>query len=75
MSNYPNKGQLEFIRSKFPEGCRIELVSTKDPYTNLKRGDQGTVTFVDDMATIHINWDNGSGLGMVYPVDIIRRIE
>ena len=29
---------------------------------------------VDDMATIHIAWDNGSILGAVYGVDIIRKL-
>ena len=27
-------------------GKRIELISTSDPYTELKPGDQGTVDFV-----------------------------
>ena len=47
------------------EGKRIELVSTSDPYTNLKTGDRGTVEFVDDMGTVHVAWDNGSMLGLV----------
>ena len=47
------------------EGRRIELVSTTDPYTNLKAGDRGTVEFVDGMGTVHVAWDNGSMLGLV----------
>ena len=46
-------------------GKRIELISTTDPYTTLKRGDRGTVDFVDDLGTIHVSWDNGSNLGLV----------
>ena len=37
-------------------------------------GLKGTVKAVDDMATIHIAWDNGSSLGAVYGVDIIRKL-
>ena len=46
-----------------------------DPYTRLKSGDRGTVSFVDDIGTIFVNWDCGSGLGVAYGEDIIRRIE
>jgi len=41
-------------------GKRIELISTTDPYTELKPGDRGNVDFVDDMGTIHVTWDIGS---------------
>lgn len=47
------------------KGTRIQLVFTDDQYTNLNSGDKGTVNFVDDYGTVHINWDNGSNLGLV----------
>lgn len=47
------------------EGKRIRLISINDPYTNLKPGDKGTVSFVDSMGTVHVDWDNGSTLGLV----------
>ena len=47
------------------EGDRLKLIFTDDPYTRLKPGDQGTVLFVDDLGTVHVNWDNGSNLGLV----------
>ena len=45
-----------------------------DPYTKLKPGDRGTVSMVDDTGTIFVNWDCGSGLGVVYGEDHIRKI-
>lgn len=57
------------------KGKRIELIYTSDPYTNLKPGDRGTVDFVDDMGTIHVNWDNGSTLGLVPGEDKFRIID
>lgn len=54
---------------------RIELISTTDPYTELKPGDLGTVDFVDDMGTIHITWDNGSQLGLVPGEDQYKIVE
>lgn len=46
-------------------GRRVRLNSTTDPYTNLRRGDEGTVVLVDDWGTVHVKWDNGSSLGLV----------
>ncbi len=63
---------IEQIRKRFKQGARVELVYTSDPYTRLKPGDTGEVVFVDDMGTVHINWDNGSQLGMVPGEDELR---
>ena len=46
-------------------GQRVRLVSTSDPYTRLKYGEEGTVTLVDDMGTVHVKWDSGSSLGLI----------
>jgi hypothetical protein len=45
-------------------GKRIRLQYTNDPYTNLKPGDEGVVSFIDDFGTISVNWDSGSTLGL-----------
>lgn len=50
-------------------GKRVILVSTSDEYTNLKPGDLGTITHVDDAGTIFANWDNGSTLGLIPGID------
>lgn len=46
-----------------------------DPYTKLQLGDKGTVTGVDDIGTIHVKWDHGGSLGIVYGEDFCRKIE
>jgi len=46
-------------------GRRVRLISTTDRYTDLRHGATGTVSFVDDMGTVFVDWDNGSGLGLV----------
>jgi hypothetical protein len=50
-------------------GNRIRLVRCDDPYTQLKPGARGIVTFVDGLATVHVAWDDGSRLGLVPGVD------
>lgn len=73
-NNFPSREVIERLRRQYPAGCRVELVSMNDPYARLKPGDQGTVVAVDDIGTVHIDWDNGSGLGAAYGVDVIRCI-
>ena len=74
MNKFPSKETVNRLRKQYPEGCRVELVSMNDPYSNLKPGDQGTVDFIDDTGTIFCCWDKGSTLGVVYGEDIVKRI-
>lgn len=71
---FPNRETVERIRKEYPQGTRVELVSMSDPYSKLSPGDTGTVKFVDDIGTVFVNWDCGSGLGIVYGEDSIRKL-
>lgn len=73
-NSFPSRKVVAMIRQKYPVGCRVELVGMDDPYSRLLPGDQGTVTAVDDAGTVFVNWDCGSGLGVVYGVDKIRKL-
>lgn len=64
----------ENLQKQYPIGTRVELVQMKDPYTKLQPGDLGTVTAIDDMGTIFCSWDRGSGLGVLYGIDSIRKV-
>jgi hypothetical protein len=46
-------------------GDRVRLVHTSDEYTTLPSGTMGTVRVIDDVGTLHVDWDNGSKLGLV----------
>ena len=72
---FPRKENVEAVRARYPKGTRVELVFMDDPYSRLKPGDRGTVEFVDDIATVHVKWDCGSGLGVAYGADKIRILE
>ncbi len=72
---FPKKEIVEAVRARYPKGTRVELVSMDDPYSKLKPGDRGTVKFVDDTATVHVSWDRGSSLGVIYGEDEIRIVE
>ena len=73
-NGFSNRAVVERVRTAYPTGCRVELVCMEDPHTKLKKGDQGTVSCVDDTGTVFVDWDCGSGLGIVYGVDQIRKL-
>ena len=70
-----SKEALRALRERYPKGARVELMHMDDPYNQkLLPGCLGTVRYVDDIGTIHISWDCGSSLGVVYGEDACRRI-
>lgn len=71
---FPNRGIVECIKRKYPAGARVELIEMSDPYRVMLEGLRGTVICVDDTGTIHVRWDNGSSLGVVYGEDRCKRI-
>ena len=73
-SRFPDQKTVERVRKMYPEGTRVELIHMDDPYSHLKPGDKGSVRLVDDTATVFVDWDFGSGLGVVYGEDQIRRL-
>lgn len=68
------KEELDALREKYPKGCRVELVKMDDPYRKMPPGLRGVVTGVDDSGSIHVNWQNGSSLAVVYGEDECRKV-
>lgn len=67
--------ELKQLREEHPVGTRVELIYVDDPYNRkLDPGCQGTVRCVDDMGTIHVSWDCGSGLGLIPGEDVWKKI-
>ena len=71
---FPSKDIVEKVRAEYPIGTRVELVKMDDVQAP-PIGTQGTVTGVDDIGTIMVDWDNGSKLGVVLGEDICRKIK
>ena len=47
-------------------GRRVRLIKCNDQYTRLEPGAEGTVVSVDDVGTVHVRWDSGVLLGLVW---------
>ena len=72
--NYPKKEIVERVRKEYPVGAQVVLVSMNDVHSP-PVGTIGKVLHVDDMATVHVAWQNGSTLGAVYGEDVIRKVD
>lgn len=60
-------------KEQYPNGTRLELISMEDPQA-VPPGTRGTVQFVDDIGSIHMNWDNGKTLTLVPKEDSFRKL-
>lgn len=58
-----------FVEELFPVGTRIILIHMDDAQAP-PRGTKGTVTGVDDLGDLLVDWDNGSGLKAILGEDI-----
>ena len=72
--NFPNRETVERVRREYPAGTRVELVWMDDVQAP-PIGTKGTVTGVDDTASVMVAWDNGSSLHVIYGEDAVRRIK
>lgn len=52
-------------KDQYPPGTRIELDYMGDDPRPIEPGTKGTVRIVDDMGTVHCDFDNGRRLGLV----------
>lgn len=63
--------RAEIIKKQFPAGTRVMLKEMDDPQAP-PYGALGTVICVDDIGTIHIQWDIGSTLGATDKDEIVK---
>ena len=65
---------VERLKKQYPAGCRVELLRMDDVQAP-PIGTKGTVIGVDDIGSIMVRWDNGSGLSVAYGEDSCRRYD
>lgn len=72
---FPPRKTVEQVKKEYSSGTRVELIELNDPYRHFDAGLKGTVSCVDDTGTIHVDWDNGCHLGIVYGEDSCRKLD
>ena len=74
MTGFPKREIVEKLRAKYKPGARVELLRMNDVQAP-PVGTKGTVIGVDDIGSVMVSWDNGSGLSVAYGEDACRVIE
>lgn len=70
---FPSKEQVERLRQQYPNGTRVEPLQMDDQQAP-PIGTLGTVYGVDDTGSLLVDWDNGSGLNIIFGVDSCRKL-
>lgn len=70
---FPSRETVEHLRSTYQTGTRVELLRMDDVQAP-PVGTLGTVTGVDDTGSLLVDWDNGSGLNVIYGEDLVRKV-
>lgn len=68
MYREPTREDIQRIKEQYPAGTRIKLGYMNDPDA-VPAGTTGTVFLVDSIGQIHVKWDNGRTLPVVWGVD------
>ena len=66
--------KAEYLKKAYPPGTRIVLNSMGDDPRPIESGTRGTVAVVDDIGTVHCNFDNGRRLGLIEGEDDFRTL-
>lgn len=62
------------MKDNYPPGTRIMLLQMGDDPRPVEPNTRGTVRAVDDMGTLHCDFDNGRQLGIVPGEDSFRKL-
>lgn len=69
---FMDKELVQHIKEKYPPGTRIILNYMGDDPCPIAPGTKGTVRIVDDIGTVHCDFDNGRMLGLIPGEDSFR---
>ena len=69
-----SKDLVDYYKKNYPKGTRVQLDRMGDDPMPVEPGTKGTVVSVDDMGTLHCEFDNGRCLGICPEVDSFHKI-
>ena len=68
------RNRAEYLKKAYPTGTRIVLNSMCNDPRPVESGTRGTVAVVDDIGTVHCDFDNGRSLGLIEEKDNFRAL-
>ena len=70
---FVDKNLVQRMKEQYPPGTRIVLDCMGDDPRPIPPGTKGTVRIVDDMGTVHCDFDNGRRLGLIPGEDTFHK--
>ena len=71
---YIDENLVRRMKENYKPGTRIQLNFMGDDPRPIPPGTKGTVKVVDDIGTVHCNFDNGRYLGLIPGEDVFYAI-
>ncbi len=68
------RNNKEMIERMYPVGKTVELISMDDSQAP-PSGTRGEILFIDDIGQIHVRWENGSSLALIYGEDRFKVVD
>lgn len=68
------RNDKEMIKRMYPIGSIVKLINMDDPQAP-PVGTCGKIYHIDDIGQIHVKWENGSGLALIYGKDDFKIVE
>ena len=71
---FVDRNLVQRMKDQYPPGTRIQLDFMGDDPRPIPPGTKGTVRHVDDIGTVHCDFDNGRRLGLILGEDSFHTI-
>lgn len=68
------KRKAEYLKKEYSPRTRVVVNSMGDDPRPIESGMRGTVKFVDDIGTVHCEFDSGRSLGLIDGEDDFRAL-
>lgn len=68
-----NLNHKALVEREYPHGTRVRCIHMQDS-NPVPANTCGTVVHIDDIAQIHVAWDNGSTLALIPGVDRFEKL-
>ena len=62
---FVDEKMVKRLKTQYPAGTKIMLDRMDDDPRPIPPGTKGTVVYVDDIGTVHCNFENGRRLGLI----------
>ena len=69
-----DKELVRRMKEQYPPGTRIQLEHMGNEPRPIAPGTRGTVRIVDDIGTVHCDFDNGRRLGLIPGEDSFHKV-